>query len=313
MTDMTPEERAASTDYTENLSLLKYCTGVSPFHEAAARCDVLALRRCMATYGFTRYPKYVGIHSKSAVLTCAGETRAGSTALHALCLCDGYRGDRNTADIEVCFELLLEAGADIDARDDWGFTSLRLVAELSSRGHGPWGFERDRPSSARVKELVLIASLLIRHGADVDAVCARASPFLEAAYTNEASLHVAAACAPMMALLVKAGASVNSMNVDGYTPLDIAIQWNARAAVAILLRAGAGRTPFINEHVLGKVLPHQATAALHVRKVIDGGGFKKYEQDHLATLTNTFEPKFTMLPKELVRHVVSFWLHAGYY
>ena len=124
MTDMTPEERAASTDYTENLSLLKYCTGVSPFHEAAARCDVLALRRCMATYGFTRYPKYVGIHSKSAVLT---------------------------------------------------------------------------------------------------------------------------------------------------------------------------------------------TAALHVRKVIDGGGFKKYEQDHLATLTKTFEPKFTMLPKELVRHVVSFWLHAGYY
>ena len=103
------------------------------------------------------------------------------------------------------------------------------------------------------------------------------------------------------------------LRVDGYTPLDIAIQWNARAAVAILLRAGAGRTPFINEHVLDKVLPHQATAALHVRKVIDGGGFKKYEQDHLATLTNTFEPKFTMLPKELVRHVVSFWLHAGYY
>jgi len=31
------------------------------------------------------------------------------------------------------------------------------------------------------------------------------------------------------------------------------------------------------------------------------------------TLTKTFEPKFTMLPKELVRHVVSFWLHAGYY
>ena len=51
----------------------------------------------------------------------------------------------------------------------------------------------------------------------------------------------------------------------------------------------------------------------YVRKVIDGGGFKKYEQAHLATLTKTFEPKFTMLPKELVRHVVSFWLHAGYY
>ena len=117
----------------------------------------------------------------------------------------------------------------------------------------------------------------------------------------------------MMALLVKAGASINSMNVEGYTPLDTAIQWNARAAVSILLRAGAGRTPFINEYVLDKVPPHQATAALHVRKVIDAGGFKKLAQAHLAKLTKTFEPKFTMLPKELVRHVVSFWPHAGYY
>jgi len=42
-------------------------------------------------------------------------------------------------------------------------------------------------------------------------------------------------------------------------------------------------------------------------------GFNKLAQDHLATRTKTFESKFTMLPKELVRHVVSFWLHAGYY
>ena len=92
----------------------------------------------------------------------------------------------------------------------------------------------------------------------------------------------------------------------------IATQWNARAAVSILLRAGAGRTQFINGYVLGEV-PPSLTAALHVRKVIDAGGFKKYAQAHLATRTKTFESKFTVLPKELVRHVVSFWLHAGYY
>ena len=58
----------------------------------------------------------------------------------------------------------------------------------------------------------------------------------------------------------------------------------------------------------------QATTGLIILpKVIDAGGFKKYEQAHLAKLTKTFEPKFTMLPKELVRHVVSFRLHAGYY
>ena len=51
----------------------------------------------------------------------------------------------------------------------------------------------------------------------------------------------------------------------------------------------------------------------YLSKVDAAGGFKKYEKAHLATLTKTFVPKFTMLPKELVRHVVSVWLHAGYY
>ena len=51
----------------------------------------------------------------------------------------------------------------------------------------------------------------------------------------------------------------------------------------------------------------------YIVRVRNAGGWKKYEQAHLATLTRSFEPKFPMLPKELVRHVVGFWLHAGYY
>ena len=51
----------------------------------------------------------------------------------------------------------------------------------------------------------------------------------------------------------------------------------------------------------------------YLHRVLIANGFNKLAQAHLATLTNTFEPKFTVLPKELVRHVVSFWLHAGYY
>ena len=33
----------------------------------------------------------------------------------------------------------------------------------------------------------------------------------------------------------------------------------------------------------------------------------------LAKLTKAFEPKLPVLPKELVRRVMEFWLHAGFY
>jgi hypothetical protein len=80
--------------------------------------------------------------------------------------------------------------------------------------------------------------------------------------------------------------------------------------VPILLRAGGVLN---RQHGEGSSTSSTRSCEDYLAKVDAGGGFKKYEQAHLATLTKTFEPKFTMLPKELVRHVVSFWLHAGYY
>ena len=98
-------------------------------------------------------------------------------------------------------------------------------------------------------------------------------------------------------------------------PLDYAIRYSKRHLFPILLRAGAAIIGDVSDHVVGDPADYDFSqgVSLYFQKVIDAGGFKKYEQDHLATLTKTFEPKFTMLPKELVRHVVSFWLHAGYY
>ena len=52
---------------------------------------------------------------------------------------------------------------------------------------------------------------------------------------------------------------------------------------------------------------------LYFQKVVDAGGWKKFEQVHLATLTATFAPKFPMLPPEMVRHILTFGFHAGYY
>ena len=46
----------------------------------------------------------------------------------------------------------------------------------------------------------------------------------------------------------------------------------------------------------------------------DEGGFANLARLHLNKVSETFAPKFAgRLPPEIVRHVVSFWLHAGYY
>ena len=53
---------------------------------------------------------------------------------------------------------------------------------------------------------------------------------------------------------------------------------------------------------------------LYMQRVRDEGGFANLARLHLNKLTETFAPKFAgRLPPEIVRHVVSFWLHAGYY
>lgn len=86
------------------------------------------------------------------------------------------------------------------------------------------------------------------------------------------------------------------------TPLEAAIQYNyfMNCIFPILLRAGSD-------------LPASCAEVPYVQRVIDAGSFKNYERAHLARLTSTFVPKFPHLPPELVRNVVSFWLHAGEY
>ena len=54
---------------------------------------------------------------------------------------------------------------------------------------------------------------------------------------------------------------------------------------------------------------------MYIQRVRDEGGFANLARLHLNKVTDTFAPKFAGrgLPPEIVRHVVSFWLHAGYY
>ena len=136
-----------------------------------------------------------------------------------------------------------------------------------------------------------MVSLLIQAGVNVNAGPGGFTPLAQAAQSYLGSAYE---CAE---LLVKAGAAVN-VEAQGWTPLDIAINRRHYRMWPLLLRAGA---EFNKNH--GPVC--------YFVRVKSAGGFKKYEQAHLARLTAILETP--LLPPELVRKILEFWLHAGYY
>ena len=136
-----------------------------------------------------------------------------------------------------------------------------------------------------------IVSLLVEAGANVNAVNNYGSTALHYAYANCDAVY-------LVELLLAAGASVNVRNASGRTPFDTVLDWDRRRTWPLFLRAGAE-------------IPTNITDPYLIR-VRNAGGWKKYEQQHLARITSILAPT-PLLPPELVRHVVSFWLHAGYY
>ena len=52
----------------------------------------------------------------------------------------------------------------------------------------------------------------------------------------------------------------------------------------------------------------------YLRKVIAAGGFRAYQCNHLNALVASFAPKLPRrLPQEMVRRVVKYAFHVGYY
>ena len=122
-------------------------------HNAAQKCDVDALRRCL---------------TPEALAACPIDTRdrdeLESTALHALCRYareyredESRRVDDRNADVEVCLQLLVEAGADLEARDKLGCSPLQVLAWFSI-------------VKFRTEATLRLTSLLLRHGANVNIV-----------------------------------------------------------------------------------------------------------------------------------------------
>ena len=177
-----------------------------------------------------------------------------------------------TGDRMACLRLLRDTGANLGATDIIGYTPLHHSALNSD---------------------VEIVSLLIQAGVNLNA----------RAHDGSTPLHLVqhvrnARAFDCCELLLKAGAAVNLTTQYGWTPLDIAINRRHYRRWPLLLRAGA---EFNKNH--GPVC--------YFVRVKSAGGFKKYEQAHLARLTAILETP--LLPPELVRKILEFWLHAGYY
>ena len=214
----------------------------------------------------------------------SGIGRYGGTPLHCVChfgTTTGHHRPEALQDWVECVRILLAAGADPNLRDSHDDTVLHDLVQND--------IAEDRGKK------VEIASMLLAAGADVTAIGS----------CSCTPLHVAAALsdADTVELLLRAkGAStvVNLGDNTEETPLVAAAGQRNRRVYPLLLRAGAD-------------LPAQSDDP-YLRAVIAAGGFAKYANQHLAAVTALFvRTDRPRLPPEMVRHVFSYWLHAGYY
>ena len=192
----------------------------------------------------------------------------GRTPLQHVC----FTGIDDAGDRVGCVKLLIDAGADLEATDKSRYTPLHCAAVTI------------RPK---------LLSLLIQAGANLEAACIGRSTALHLAARLSARRAV-----DCVELLLAAGADIDARTFSGRRPFDIALENNSRGAWPLFLRAGAE-------------IPTDSTDPYLVR-VRNAGGFKKYEQQHLARITAILAPT-PRLPPEMVRKIVEFWLHAGYY
>ena len=180
---------------------------------------------------------------------------------------------RIQGDIETLRRLLAE-GVSPDATDGLDRTPLHRLCRVSQHA---------------TVDLAACFKLLRDAGANLEAVdCHRWTPLHRAAFKS----------ADCVEVLLAAGASVNARSNSGRTPFDLALSQNYRRTWPLFLRAGAE-------------IPTDNTDPYIVR-VRNAGGFKKYAQQHHARITSILAPT-PRLPPEMVRKIVEFWLHAGYY
>ena len=234
-------------------------------HDAARCADVPALQIFLAE------------GDSPDVLSDNPDWRNQRTPLHQLCMysSNSMHGSNSESDRVACFELLRDAGANLEARTGrhpQGSTVVHYAADSGSPG---------------------VLSLLLEAGVNVNV--ANDGGYTPLHWAARGDFSRALEC---VELLLKAGAAVNVRSETGSTPFAVALRrGDNRRMWPLFLRAGAD-------------IPTNNTDQ-YIERVRNAGGFKKYEQAHLARITAILETP--LLPPELVRKILEFWLHAGYY
>ena len=203
----------------------------------------------------------------------------GKTPLLTLCI--AWHDD--AGDRVGCFKLLRDAGANLEATDRLGRTPLHCAATAG------------KPD---------LLSLLIQAGVNVEAVDR---------YANATALHDAASSSERgvvdcVELLLAAGADMDARDTSGRRPFDIALTDNCPRLFPLFLRAGAE----VPTTMITRLSVHVPVTHPYIVRVRNAGGFKKYEKAHITRITAILAPT-PRLPPEMVRKIVEFWLHAGYY
>ncbi|MHC4664879.1 MAG: ankyrin repeat domain-containing protein [Planctomycetota bacterium] len=122
-------------------------------------------------------------------------------------------------------EILIDSGADVDARDHFGYTPLFLATNRP--------YFRHPPSETTVKAHKELVAMLIAKGADINTKCGDGdTPLHNAVRTSSRNF-------PVVELLIKSGADVNTKNKKGETPLKLAVRAKKEKISELLRQHGA--------------------------------------------------------------------------
>ncbi|HZF37718.1 MAG TPA: ankyrin repeat domain-containing protein [Blastocatellia bacterium] len=165
------------------------------------------------------------------------QTRFGAPLLAAARYQWLYIGERRIQERENAVKILLEKGADPNARDSDGRNAL-MVMSMEHRSDGAnFNIKRRRrppppppksgaPGDASDGPLELIGEALLQAGCDVNAADINGrTPLMYAAWYREPIV---------VRLLLKGGANVKAKDKDGKTALDLAKQFNNQEVIKLL-------------------------------------------------------------------------------